>query len=91
MDARLMSAPAQQARSLPRGLGSECPRMVVVPAGDYMRGSLDTAAGREGDESPRHKLTIPEPFGVGVYEVTHRKFARYRQGGYCWPEPGDSC
>ena len=47
-----------------------CPQMVVLPAGDFIMGSPKNEKGRDDDEGPQHWVTIPEPFTVGVYEVT---------------------
>ena len=49
---------------------SACPEMVVVPAGSYMMGSPGSEDGRTDAEEPVHRVTIGEPFAVGVYEVT---------------------
>ena len=48
---------------------AECPAMVAVPAGSYTMGSPAAEAGRHADEGQR-RVTIEEPFAVGVYEVT---------------------
>ena len=56
-----------------------CPEMVVVPAGSYMMGSPASEAGRDNDEGPVHRVTIPEPLAVGVHEVTRGEFARFVQ------------
>ena len=43
--------------------------MVTVPAGSYTMGSPAAEAGRHADEAQR-RMTIEDPFAVGVYEVT---------------------
>ena len=55
----------------------ECPEMVVVPAGSFTMGSPSSWQGREGDEGPAYRVTIPAPFAVGKYEVTRGEFARF--------------
>ena len=55
----------------------ECPEMVVVPAGSFMMGSPHDEEGRDKDEGPRHRVTIPKPFAVGKYEVTRREFEAF--------------
>ena len=47
----------------------ECPAMVTVPAGSYTMGSPAAEAGSHADEAQR-RMTIEDPFAVGVYEVT---------------------
>jgi len=47
----------------------ECPEMVVVPAGHFQMGSLESEANRGFEESPRHGVQIASPFAVGRYEV----------------------
>ena len=54
-----------------------CPEMVVVPAGTYQMGSPASEAKREDTEGPVHRVTIAEPFAVGVYEVTRGQYARF--------------
>ena len=58
---------------------AECPELVVVPAGDFMMGSLSWKAGREDSEGPVHRVTIGEPFAVGVYEVTRKEWSRFEE------------
>ena len=66
-----------------------CPEMVVVPAGEYLMGSPTSEEGRADDEGPRHRVTIGEPFAVGVYEVTRGEYARFvAETGHA---TGDSC
>ena len=46
------------------------PEMVVVPAGSFMMGSLESESERFSDEGPQHKVTIPGPFAIGRFPVT---------------------
>ena len=69
--------------------GPACPEMVVVPGGSFMMGTSPSEEGRDGDEGPVHRVTISEPFAVGVYAVTFDEWdACVRDGGGCggyWP------
>ena len=47
-----------------------CPDLVVVPSGSFVMGSPESEWGRFNNESPQRRVTITEPFAVGVYEVT---------------------
>ena len=49
---------------------AECPEMVVVPAGEFMMGSPKGEPGRDVDEGPQHRVSIPAQLAVGKYEVT---------------------
>jgi Uncharacterized conserved protein len=51
-----------------------CPSMVVVPAGSYMMGSPASEENREGDEGPRHLVTLNRAFAIGRYEVTFDEY-----------------
>ena len=68
----------------------DCPEMVVVPAGSFDMGSPPGEGGRLDSEDPVHRVTISEPFAVGVYEVTRAEWSRfvsrtgYAAGGSCW-------
>ena len=55
----------------------ECPEMIVVPGGEYVMGSPEDEKGRYDDEGPRHRVTIPEAFAVGKYEVTVYEFGKF--------------
>ena len=69
---------------------NECPEMVVVPAGSYMMGSPGSEEGRDDDEGPVHRVTIAEPFAVGVHEVTFAEWdACVRDGGCGGYRPDD--
>ena len=66
-----------------------CPEMVVVPSGSYEMGSPSWEDGRDDDEGPVHRVTIAEPFAVGVHEVMRGEWSRFVGGtGY---STGDSC
>ena len=60
-----------------------CPQLVVVPAGSYMMGSPAHEEGRSDVEGPVHRVTIAEPFAVGVYEVTFGEWDACASGGGC--------
>jgi TIR domain/Sulfatase-modifying factor enzyme 1 len=74
-----------------RECASNCPEMVVLPAGGFMMGSPGTEAGREG---PQHKVTIGHPFAVAKFDVTFADWdACVAVGGCPRPErrPGHRC
>jgi formylglycine-generating enzyme required for sulfatase activity len=70
---------------------SECPEMVVIPAGSFVMGSSAAETARElvsmqSDESefnrrslewehPQHSVSIAQPFAMGRYPVTRGEFA----------------
>ncbi len=54
-----------------------CPEMVVLPAGTFMMGSLDSDKEATDDEKPRHKVTIDYRLAVGRYPVTFEEYDRY--------------
>ena len=53
---------------------AKCPEMVVVPAGGFMMGYK---------EHEQHRVIIPRPFAVGVYEVTFREWDACVAAGGC--------
>ncbi len=80
----LVASVRRQARhSVPRGyLPSDrfrdfdaAPQMIVVPAGEFMMGSPDGEGLAE--EHPQHKVTIENPFAVGIAPVTRGEFAAF--------------
>jgi formylglycine-generating enzyme required for sulfatase activity len=48
----------------------EYPEMVVVPAGEFMMGSLANEESRETDEGPQRKVSIAKPLAVAKFEAT---------------------
>ena len=56
----------------------ECPLMVAVPSGNFLMGSPASEEGRwAAAEGPQHRVTIAEPFAVGMYEVTRGEFGQF--------------
>jgi formylglycine-generating enzyme required for sulfatase activity len=74
----LQPTPAAAVRDTIRDC-SDCPEMVVVPAGKFMMGSADGDA----TEKPVHEVTIPQAFAVGKYEVTFAEWEACVAGGGC--------
>ena len=88
----VLGAAAVQAQSVSAPAGfkdcSTCPEMVVVPAGEFMRGSPQDEPGRgldsrnhdeddlEGPGGKRVRVSVPA-FALGVYEVTNDQFAQF--------------
>ncbi len=75
---------------------TDCPEMVVLPAGSFTMGSPGHEAGRDEDEGPQRVVTVARPFALGRYEVTRGQFAAFvaasgyqSQGGNCWYWNGD--
>lgn len=68
----------------------DCPEMVVVPAGEFLMGSPPYEIGRSDDEDDNPgaggqqvKVTIPQPFAVGKFEVTFGEWKACVAGGGC--------
>jgi formylglycine-generating enzyme required for sulfatase activity len=62
---------------------SDCPEMIVVPAGSFMMGSLATEQGHQASEEPRHSVTIAKPFAVSKFELTFADWNACVSGGGC--------
>jgi len=61
----------------------ECPEMVVIPAGEFMMGSPAHEHQRGKDEGPVHRVIVPRPFAMGIYEVTFDEWEACLAGGGC--------
>ena len=59
-----------------------CPEMVVVPAGTFLMGNPEDQS-QAGYEKPVHRVTIAQPFAVGVYEVTFAEWDACVADGSC--------
>ena len=56
---------------------SDCPTMVVIPAGSFTMGSPASEKGRLPDEGPQHKVNINYKLAVGKYDVTREEFEKF--------------
>ena len=57
--------------------GGKAPRMVVVPAGRFTRGSRNDDTTGEANERPSHNVTFAKSFAIGKYEVSFADWDRY--------------
>jgi formylglycine-generating enzyme required for sulfatase activity len=62
---------------------SDCPEMVVVPAGSFTMGSPDGESGRLDYEGPQHRVAIRQAFAVGKFEVTFAEWDVCAADGGC--------
>lgn len=62
---------------------SDCPEMVVVPAGSFTMGSASEY------ENPTHRVTIGKSFAIGRREVTFDEWDRCVDAGGCKNRPSD--
>lgn len=63
----------------PRTLTLDCgggvtTELVLIPAGKFLMGSLDSEPQRDDDEGPQHRVTISRPFYMGKFEVTQAQW-----------------
>lgn len=56
---------------------SDCPEMVVIPAGSFMMGSPASEPEREEGEGPQHQEAIAKPFAAGKYTVSVAEFEAF--------------
>jgi formylglycine-generating enzyme required for sulfatase activity len=61
--------------------GSDCPEMIVVPAGRFLMG-LPAGQGEE-HEHPQHEVMIARPFAVGKFAVTFNEWDACVAAGGC--------
>jgi formylglycine-generating enzyme required for sulfatase activity len=62
---------------------TDCPEMVVVPAGSFKMGSLATDKDAYTNELPQHNVTIAKPFAVSKYELTFADWDACVAAGGC--------
>lgn len=69
---------------------SDCPELVVVPAGNFLMGAPSREAGSGDSERPRHSVNIPRPLAVSRFEITRGQYAAFvdtsghRSEGSCY-------
>jgi formylglycine-generating enzyme required for sulfatase activity len=69
-----VAQPKGEARSYQEDLGGGVLlEMTLVPGGEFMMGSPDSEQSHQSDESPRHRVAVPE-FYLGRYEVTQEQW-----------------
>jgi len=64
---------------------ANCPYMRAVPRGMATIGSPANEPSRGKDEPTAHRVSIPRPFAIGVYEVTISEWAACVRDGGCRP------
>lgn len=70
---------------------TDCPIMVVVPAGSFQMGSAGSNDKFNSRERPQHQVTISHDFAVGKFEVTFDEWnACVSAGGCNGYQPDDS-
>lgn len=67
---------------------TNCPEMIVVPAGTYMMGTPDDEANRNDDEY-LHEVTIARPFAMSRTEITWIQWEACVRDGACDGEAVD--
>jgi formylglycine-generating enzyme required for sulfatase activity len=73
-----------------RECAKDCPEMVVVPAGEFMMGSLPSEEGRHDFESPQHRVLFAKPFAVSRFEVMFNEWDACVSYGDCDPRVSDA-
>jgi formylglycine-generating enzyme required for sulfatase activity len=69
---------------------SNCPEMIVVPAGSFTMGSPRSEPARYADEGPQHTVTFARPFAVGRFALTFDEWdACVADGGCDGYKPSD--
>jgi formylglycine-generating enzyme required for sulfatase activity/tRNA A-37 threonylcarbamoyl transferase component Bud32 len=69
--AAALRVPAKTSVDLGNGVKME---LVLIPAGEFMMGSLETEKDRSSDEGPQHRVRISQSFYMGKYEVTQEQY-----------------
>jgi formylglycine-generating enzyme required for sulfatase activity len=62
---------------------TNCPEMVVVPAGSFTMGSPARETGHDSFEAPQHRVTIDKAFAAGRFSVTFDEWDACVAGGGC--------
>ena len=62
---------------------TNCPEMIVVPAGSFMMGSPESEPGHSIIEGPQHRVTIARKFAVGQFALTFDEWDACVADGGC--------
>lgn len=68
---------------------SDCPEMVVVPAGEFVMGSHINEKGHQINERPQHRVRIKNRFAVSRFEITFDQWDACFTIGGCAYLPSD--
>jgi formylglycine-generating enzyme required for sulfatase activity len=68
---------------------SDCPDMIVVPAGRFIMGSPASEEGHIPDEGPQHEVVFAREFAVGRFAVTFDEWDACVAHGGCSYKPDD--
>jgi formylglycine-generating enzyme required for sulfatase activity len=69
---------------------SQCPQMIVAPAGAFLMGSPSDEPRRASGEGPQHKVTFKRNFAVGRYAITFDEWDACVADNACWGYKPDS-
>jgi formylglycine-generating enzyme required for sulfatase activity len=72
-DAELKANPTKAVVPVANSIGM---RFVPIPAGTFTMGSPEDESGRVDTDETLHKVTLTQPFELGVYEVTQEHYQR---------------
>jgi formylglycine-generating enzyme required for sulfatase activity len=66
-----------------RECAKDCPEMIVLPAGEFMMGSLADEIDHYDNESPLHRVTIAQALAVSKFEITFEQWDACVAVGTC--------
>jgi len=69
---------------------TDCPSMIVIPAGSFWQGSEEAAPLALKMETPKRMVTIAEPFAVGIFEITMEQWDQCVSDDACTTRPPDN-
>ena len=81
--------PLKPGQSL-KDCATDCPEMVVIPAGSFTMGSPQYEPGHKPTEVPQHNVIIAKPFAVSKFEVTFTEWDACAAHGDCIPHVDDN-
>jgi formylglycine-generating enzyme required for sulfatase activity len=73
-----------------RDCATDCPEMVIVPAGSFVMGSPATEPGQQRSEQPQHRVTIAKPLAVSKFALTFAEWDACAAHGDCNAHIDDS-